>query len=289
MTNKDMLLRFSFEDAGVRGELVNLDASWQRILSGCDYPDIVRNQLGHAMAAVVMLSATVKFNGSLILQAQGEGPLHTLVAQATHLRTIRGLAHWKGDVEGGGLTDVFGHGRLALTINSEGADPYQGIVALEGGTLAEALESYFSQSEQLSARFWMTADGSRASGLCIQMLPSHHGETEDWDRISVLADAVTEEGIMALESEELLYRLFKEERVRLFDPEPVVFRCGCTHRKTERALVALGRSELEAVLRERDVIDVDCEFCSRHYRFDRVDVAQLLAGDVMVRASGVRH
>lgn len=287
--NRDNLHRFVFEDVGVRGELVQLDASWQAVLAGHDYPAAVRSQLGQALAATVLVSATIKFKGVLILQAQGEGPLQTLVAQATHQHAIRGLARWDGKVPSGSLAEIYGPGRLALTIQTEGSDPYQGIVSLEGANLAEALQTYFSRSEQLHTRLWLAADDQRAVGLFLQELPSQPGYEADWERITLLASTVTAREMLSLPAIELLYRLFHEEQVRLFESEPVSFRCGCSRGRIEDTLVALGRKEMETILKEQGAIEVDCEFCNRHYSFDRVDVEHLLIRQLRTPAPPMQH
>ena len=278
MSDGDGLYRFVFENAGVRGELVHLDASWQAMLKGRDYPDPVRDQFGQAMAAAALLSGTIKFEGSLILQAQGPGPLTTLVAQATNERSLRGLARWNDEVPADApLPDVFGDGRVVITVSPDKGERYQGIVPLKGDKLEDALGVYFEQSEQLQTRLWLAADGGRAAGLLIQVLPSESGHEEDWNRIGTLAETVTRQELLQLPADQLLYRLFNEEQVRLFDPEPLSFRCGCSQERISDSLRALGRSELEDILSEQGVIEVDCEFCNRHYRFDPVDVEQLLS------------
>lgn len=287
--NRDNLHRFIFEDVGVRGELVQLDASWQAVLACHDYPATVRSQLGQALAATVLLSATIKFEGSFILQAQGEGPLQTLVTQATHHRAIRGLARWDGKVPSGSLAEIYGSGHLALTIQTEGRDPYQGIVSLVGANLAETLQTYFSHSEQLHTRLWLAADDQRAVGLFLQELPSQPGYEVDWERITLLASTVTAREMLSLPAVELLYRLFHEEQVRLFESEPVSFRCGCSRERIENTLTALGREEIDTVLEEQDAVEIDCEFCNRHYSFDRVDIEQLFAGQVRMLVPPTRH
>lgn len=288
MSENDSLRRFIFENIGVRGELVRLDASWQAVLARHPYPPVVAQELGQALTAVVLLSATIKFEGSLILQAQGQGPLHTLVAQATHRRTIRGLARWRDEVPEGTLPDIFGPGRLVLTLQNEGAEPYQGIVSLEGNTLAEAIQNYFSQSEQLATRLWLAADGERAAGLFLQELPAQHGERADWDRIALLANTITRDELLHLPGEALLFRLFHEEQVRLYEPEPVAFRCGCSRERIATMLRDLGREELEAILSEQGKIEVNCEFCNHLYPFDPVDIHALLA-DSTLNAPSSRH
>lgn len=281
----DTIQRFLFEHGGVRGELVQLEASWRAVLERHPYPANVRRQLGEALAAVMLLSTTIKFEGTLILQVQGSGPLQTLVAQATHRRTLRGLARWREDSEvpEGTLAEVFGEGRLVLTVQSEGAEPYQGVVALEGPVLAAALEAYFARSEQLPTRLWLAADGTRAAGLFLQQLP--RGESSQWPHLVTLADTVREQELLRLPPREVLRRLFHEETVRVFEPEAVRFACGCSRSRIERALVLLGREDLRDLLEERGAVEAHCEFCNRLWRLDRVDVEQLFAEGFRVDGS----
>lgn len=277
MASEDSLQRFLFEEVGVRGELVRLTHSWQAVLGRHSYPETVRDQLGEAMAAVLLLSATIKFSGSLILQIQGDGPLSTLVTQATDLRTVRGLAHWRNDVPRGPLAAVFGEGRLLLTIQNEAAEPYQGVVPLSGAHLSDALESYFNHSEQLATRLWLAADGVAAAGLLLQEIPSHQRQTCAWHRIAMLASAISSAQLLQSAGPSLLCQLFRSELVRLFEPEPVTFRCGCTRDRIERVLAALGRMEIDEILSTQQHIDVQCEFCNRLYQFDAVDAGALFA------------
>lgn len=289
MSEFDSFQRFLFEDLGIRGELVRLDASWQAVLERHPYPPAVSSQLGQALAAVLLLSATIKFKGSLILQAQGHGPLNTLVAQATHQRTIRGLAHWRGEVTGETLSDIYGPGHLVLTVQNEDSEPYQGIVALEGDDLAGAIETYFSRSEQLATRLWLAADEQRAAGLLIQELPAKQRDRDDWTRVEYLADTVTEGELLNLPSQELLYRLFNEESVRLFDSEPISFRCGCSRERIESVLLTLGNHEVESILEQEDSVEVGCEFCNRRYHFDRVDIGGLFTNEIRLPSSLTRQ
>ena len=277
MVHQDKFQRFLFEGLGVRGEVVSLDQSWQSILATRDYPDTVKTQLGQGLAAVVLLTGTIKFDGSLILQVQSQGPLTALVAQATHNKSIRGLARWADQVPSGTLSDVYGEGRLILTIESEGNDPYQGIVVLNGVNLADALQCYFFESEQLRTGIWLAANEHRAVGLLIQEMPSQFRQDDDWNRVNLLSETVTDQELLEFSGETLLYRLFNEEQVRMFEADPVVFRCRCSSQHIENTLVALGRAEIDSILRERGVIDVDCEFCNRHYCFDSVDMGRVFA------------
>lgn len=289
MIEQDVLRRFLFEELGVRGEWVRLGDSWQAARKHQQGPFSVMRQLGQALAAVTMLSATIKFKGSMILQAQGDGDLRTLVAQCTHDKKIRGLVRSADMVAGGSLEQMFGHGRLVLTIEPDNADPYQGIVPLQGAGLGNALETYFTQSEQLRTRLWLFANDTQAVGLLLQELPAQQNYRADWDHIEMLANTVTEQELMALDCEQMLHRLFHEERVRMFDAEPVEFKCTCSRKRLERTLLALGRAELESILKERDVIEVGCEFCGAQYRFDKVDVEGILSRESITNESETRH
>ena len=274
MSLQDCTHRFFFEDIGVRGQWVKLSKSWQAAKKHQHCPDALQPQLGQALSAAVLLASTIKFDGSLILQAQGTGQIRTLVAQATHKRQIRGLIRCNTDIVNNSK-DLFDEGRLVLTINAENSQPYQGIVPLQGNNLATAIENYFTQSEQLNTRLWLTADESQAAGLLVQQLPSLN-DSDDWDRVTLLAGTLTDQELLQLDCEKLLFRLFHEEKVRLFDSEPVEFACSCSRTKIENTLRLLGRNELESILEERGNIEVNCEFCNKHYEFDKIDIENLL-------------
>jgi molecular chaperone Hsp33 len=276
----DVLRRFLFEDLGVRGLWVRLSSSWQTAQQHQKTSADVQLQLGQALTAVVLLSSTIKFKGSLILQVQGDGSIRTLVAQATHDRKIRGLVRGASDIKTDSLKSIFGEGRLVITVSSVTANPYQGVVPLVGKNLATALESYFLQSEQLNTRLWLFADSTRTTGILLQELPSELRQKADWEHIEMLANTITEQEVQDLDCEEVLYRLFNQEKIRLYDAENVEFSCSCSRLKIENTLRILGREELESVLNERSQIEVNCEFCNKHYRFDQVDVEQLLRTDL---------
>jgi molecular chaperone Hsp33 len=289
MSDNDSLHRFVFESLGVRGEVVYLDAAWRAVQEIHDYPPVVACQLGHAMAAVALLSATIKLDGSLILQVHGDGPLHTLVAQATSRRTLRGLARWRGPVASADLGGVVGAGRVVMTADAPGRERYQGIVGLEGRNLAEGLEHYFARSEQLPTRLWLGADQQRAAGMLLQRLPAAAASAEDWERIQALAGTLSEGELLELPLESLLYRLFNEEKVRLFEPEPLAFRCTCSRERIEATLRAMGREEADSLIAEEGEIVADCEFCNRRYHFDAVDVATLFRDTVNAGSPAVTH
>ncbi len=277
----DTLHRFLFERLGVRGELVCLDAAYQAVLSRHPYPGPVQRPLGEALACVLLLTATLKFEGKLTLQAQGSGPIRTLVVQGTHEGTVRGLARWHGEVPHGDLARQFGAGHLALTLEPLRGERYQGIVPLEGAGVGAAIEAYFGHSEQLPTRLWLAVDGARAVGLMLQRLPGTVEDADGWNRTIMLADTVQDRELLTLPVQHLLRRLFHEEDLRLFEPDPVAFRCGCSRGRIAETLRALGREEIDAIVREQGDVAVTCEFCNRDYRFDAVDATALFSGTVV--------
>jgi len=274
----DHLHRFLFNDSNVRGELVRLDESWQALRERQDYPPAVRDLLGQAAAATALLAATIKFDGSLILQTQGDGPLRLLVVECSGGRAVRGLARWNGEVEGLSFAELLGDGRLIMTIDPGGsAERYQGIVSIEGDSLAECLRHYFDRSEQLPTRLWLAVDDQCAAGLLIQETPATalSPDRDTWNRIATLADTISSEELLRLQAHDLLHRLFNEETVTVFEPQQWRFECRCSRERVTAVLEGLGREELDSILREEGSIKVDCEYCSAVYRFDAVDVEQL--------------
>ncbi|MGB4499000.1 MAG: Hsp33 family molecular chaperone HslO [Methylococcaceae bacterium] len=276
MPEQDCLRRFLFEEHGIRGVWVKLTDSWQAAKQHQNQPEIAVNQLGQALACVSMLSTTVKFDGTMILQAQSNGAISTLVAQATNQRKIRGVVRCTETISNDSLTELFGEGRLVLTIEVGNGKPYQGIVALQGENLAESLQMYFEQSEQLKTRLWLFADEKNAAGLLIQELPAFENQENDWDTIEALANTVTAQEMFDLDCHELLHRLFHEEDVRLFQSEKIEFECSCSRERIEKTLRAMGKVELDLILEETAVIEVTCEFCGESHRFNEKDVETLI-------------
>ena len=291
MQEKDVLRRFLFDKLAIRGEWINLTDSWQAAKQHHQYPEVVMQQLGEALAAATLLSATIKFEGNLILQAQGDGALKSLVAQSTNEREIRGWARCEDSLIGNDLHSLIGNGRMVLTIEPKTGEPYQGIVPLTGERLENALETYFAQSEQLKTRLWLFANEHQAAGLLIQELPAQqNSETqEDWMRIEALANTISKEELLSLPCEEVLHRLFNEEQLRLFTAEPVSFKCRCSVQKVENTLLSLGRTAMDEIIQEQDKITVDCEFCGKQYQFDKVDLARVFSGEVAQTHSTTQH
>lgn len=282
MSKRDTSQRFLFDKSAIRGQWSLLDQSYQTVLAKHDYPLEVQALLGELMAAAVLLSATLKFEGLLSIQARGTGPVTLLSVESTHERQVRAIARWQSDTTGKDFKALLAGAVLAITITPTKGERYQGIVPLTGATLAECLEFYFAQSEQLKTRIWLCQGNNRAGGLLLQVLPYNSANPvapeqlqEDWQRISALASTLTAEEMLTLDSETLLTRLFHEEDVTLFPAEPVEFRCTCSRERTAAALVQLGQEELDSIIAEQGVVDITCQFCNQQYIFDRVDVAML--------------
>ncbi len=288
--NTDHVQRFVFEGLPVRGELVHLDAAWRAISDRQDYPEPVRQLLGETMVATLLLSSTLKYKGSLIIQLTGEGPVTMLVMECTSERTMRGLAHWAGDVTRGSLQAITGNGKLIITIDSsEGMKRYQSIVALEGGSITEVLENYLSQSEQIDTRLWIATNSEIAAGMLLQKLPGGCNDSDIWDRAVHIGETVEEDELLSLSTLDLLHRLYHEEDIRLFDAEPVSFRCKCSRERVRSMLRALGSEEVNDILSKEGKVAVRCEFCNQYFEFDRVDATLLFVSELNPDLPPTKH
>jgi len=306
MHDRDNLHRFMFEHFPIRGQLVHVDAAWRALIEQREYPPAIRDMLGQAVAASLLLASTIKFKGVLSLQLQGDGPVHLMLVQCTEGLGVRGLARYREDSKYGAdqanLGALFGSGNLTVTLETESAaQRYQGIVPITGERLADALQLYFENSEQLPTRLWLHADADGASGMLLQELPAesatalsagaadvattdvavgtraeHAAALEDaWRRVQIIGDTLTSEELRTLADQEILHRLFNEDDVRLYEAAPVYFRCRCSRERVAGMLQGLGEQEIRSVIAERGEVEVRCDFCNRAYAFDAVDAAQL--------------
>lgn len=280
----DQSLRFLFEEADIRGESVQLDAAYREILEIHQYAPGVGRLLGEFLAAAVLLSSNLKFEGKLILQVRSEGQVPLLMAECDHQLQIRGIARGAEQATATSNEQLLANGQLAITIDPAGGERYQGIVPLHGDSLAHSLDAYFEHSEQLKTRIWLAADGQRAGGLLLQQLPAQltgddDEREEQWQHACSLAATVSDQELCTLESQPLLYRLYHEDPVRLFTPAAVRFHCSCSAQRTRNALTTLNPADIEELLEELGSITLDCEFCQQQYRFDRSDLTGVLGSD----------
>lgn len=275
----DTIRRFLFEHAPVRGEIVHLDRTWHEVLKRHDYPPAVRALLGEMMAAAALLTATLKFGGSLIMQIQGNGPVRLLVVECTHDHRMRATAKWSGVPAGGDLAALVGDGKFAITLDNAQGAPYQGVVAIEGTSIATALEHYMLRSEQIETRLWLAANELRAAGFLLQKLPAPADEPgETWQHATLIAQSLTRAELLAHDAAELLGKLYAGDDIRVFKPRPVGFHCTCSRDRVKSMLSMLGRAEVESILAERGQVEVNCEFCNQRYSFDGNEAAALFAG-----------
>lgn len=304
MHDRDCLHRFLFEHYPIRGHLVHLDASWRALLEHREYPDGIRDTLGEAVAASVLLAATLKFDGTLSLQLQGQGPMHLMLAQCSSDLGVRAVARYRESVNERDLSALSGEGNLCVTLENEDlTQRYQGVVPLIGSRLEQCLQGYFENSEQLPTRLWLHANQSGVSGMLLQRLPVSSGakggapasdqpseaEIDDaWRRVQLLGDTLRPEELQTLSDRTILRRLFAEEDVRLFEPAPVFFRCRCSHDRVTGMLRSLGADEIRSIVAERGNVEVQCDFCNRAYVFDAVDAEALLA-NVPTEGTDARH
>jgi molecular chaperone Hsp33 len=306
----DTLQKFLFENASVRGELIELSETWQQVQARKDYPAPVRTLLGEMLAAAALLSANLKFNGMIVMQMHGDGPVRLLVVECDSELQLRATAKLAPDAvidDGATLTqlvNVHGNGRFAITLDPKdklpGQQPYQGIVPLDGDSVAVVIENYMLRSEQLDTRLWLAADRNVSRGLLLQKLPKEGGtgapladDAETWNHTVTLASTLRREELLSTDISTLMHRLFWQETIRLFEPVHPGFRCSCTREKVGNMLKMLGQREVESALAELGELAIDCDFCGQHYAFDKVDCTQLFAtentSDATLPASGIRH
>lgn len=293
----DFSQRFLFDDSDIRGELVVLHESYQHVLAKHAYPQPVAQLLGELLAAAALLVDTLKFDGLLVLQARSAGAVPLLMVECSSAGDLRAIARYHAEQIGAdaGLPELMPEGVLAMTIDPQNGQRYQGIVALDGASLADCLSSYFASSEQLPTRFWLCADGQRARGLLLQQLPADRlkdpQEREaSWQHVATLAGTLQTEELLGLDNQTLLHRLYHEEPLRLFEPRALQFRCSCSRERSANALVSLGQADAELLLREHaGSVVIDCQFCNQRYAFDAADVAQLFAGGGSEAPSDTRH
>ena len=306
----DNLQKFLFEGAPVRGELVELSSTWQQVLSRRAYPEPVQTLLGQMLAAAALLSANLKFDGVIVMQIHGDGPVKLLVVECDAGLQMRATAKLVDDAvisQDADLTQLVnrqGHGRFVITLDPKdklpGQQAYQGIVPLDGDSVATVIENYMMRSEQLDTRLWLAADARVSRGLLLQKLPNHGGtevpagdELETWDRSILLASTLKTGELLATDIATLLRRLFWEETIRVFEPGHPSFHCSCNREKVGNMLKMLGKPEIDEAIAELGKLEINCDFCGQHYEFDKVDCTQLFAVEAPVEAllppSAQRH
>ncbi|WP_421132873.1 Hsp33 family molecular chaperone HslO [Alteromonas sp. A079] len=291
MSAFDQLHRFIFTQANVRGELVRLDESLRSIVHSYEYPKQIQRLLSEMAAATSLLTATLKFEGEIALQIQSKGPVSYAVINATHDQTLRGVARWDDSLPS--LPETFSElltdAVLVMTITPDEGERYQGVVALEKPTLAECLEEYFTQSEQLATRVHLMTDlanpdNAKAAGVLLQVLPTDASATDvsqatEFEHISTLTETLSEEEMFTLSVNDILFRLYHQEDVELYPAQPVSFACTCSKERSAEALRHVAKEELMTIIEEDGAIKMNCQYCHTEYAFDSIDVEAIHSGN----------
>jgi len=280
MAQHDQLHRYLFEQFAVRGELVTVSEPWKQILENHNYPQPVKKVLGELLVATSLLTATLKFAGDITVQLQGDGPMNMAVINGNNQQQMRGVARVQGDVpEGADLKTLVGNGFLVITITPDEGERYQGVVGLEGDTLAECLEDYFLRSEQLPTRLFIRTgevEGQLAAGgMLLQVLPAQNAQGNDFEHLATLTETIKTEELFTLPANEVLWRLYHEEEVTLYDPQDVEFKCTCSRERCAGALRTLPDEEIDSIMAEDGEIDMNCDYCGSHYVFNAMDIAEI--------------
>ncbi|MND73068.1 33 kDa chaperonin [compost metagenome] len=280
MAQHDQLHRYLFEQFAVRGELVTVSETWKQILENHNYPQPVKRVLGELLVATSLLTATLKFAGDITVQLQGDGPMNMAVINGNNQQQMRGVARVQGDVpEGADLKTLVGNGFLVITITPDEGERYQGVVGLEGDTLAECLEDYFLRSEQLPTRLFIRTgevEGQLAAGgMLLQVLPAQNAQGNDFEHLATLTETIKTEELFTLPANEVLWRLYHEEEVTLYDPQDVEFKCTCSRERCAGALRTLPDEEIDSIMAEDGEIDMNCDYCGSHYVFNAMDIAEI--------------
>ncbi|MDF2785092.1 MAG: hslO [Pantoea eucrina] len=278
MSVQDQLHRYLFENVAVRGELVNVSHTWHEIVRNHDYAEPVKTLLGELLVATSLLTATLKFDGDITVQLQGDGPLTLAVINGNNRQELRGVARVKEDAEiasGSTLKEMVGNGYLVITITPEKGERYQGVVGLEADTLAGCLEDYFMRSEQLPTRLFIRTNEQGAAGILLQVLPAQDTSQDDFNHLAMLTETVKAEELITLPANDVLWRLYHQEEATVYDPLPVIFKCTCSRQRCGEVLKTLPESEVDEILAEDGKIDMHCDYCGTHYVYDAVDIAAI--------------
>ena len=276
---KDDSYRFLFENADIRGETVILDNVLKDLLATHEYGPGVQKLLGEFAAATVVISNNLKFDGKVVLQGRGDGPISLIMVECSSDGHIRGIARGALDAPEGSLRTHLAEGVLTLTIEPEIGQRYQGIIAIQRDELADVLSDYFAQSEQLATKFWLSTRAGASAGLMLQQLPkqsvtSEEARLDQWQTLCALADTMTPDELLDTETDRLLFRLFNEWDVKRFKPKRIRFSCNCSRDRSLNAIRLLPDHEITELFEEQQTVTMNCEMCGESYHFTRNDVDQ---------------
>jgi len=276
--NTDNIQRFIFENENIRGEIIHLETTYQTIISQRSYPPIVQYLLGEALVSALLLASSIKFEGSLSLQFQGGAALSMLLVQVDHNLNVRAMAKCDEGFDDKTYATAFLNGQMVITLQpDQQTKAYQSIVPLISTAMSENLANYFTQSEQIATRVWLASNGQKAAGMLLQLMPGESTLEREhfWEYALAMGETVTEAELLELDNVTLLHRLYHETEIRIFEPRTTQFQCRCSAERMKDALTILGKIEVESMLKEKETIEISCEFCNQQYTFDAIDVAML--------------
>ena len=283
----DSITPFGFESLPVRGALIHLSRSWRRMLRDHDYDALITETLGHAAAATGLIAQSLKFDGAITLQIQGNGVLRMLVMQCTSELDLRGMASAESGKVARDFGDLVRKAHCAVTVDS-GERPYQGIVDIDDTSLAASLEHYFARSVQVPSHVALVANENVAGGVLLQQVPGEPMDEDDWNRLHFLVGTLNFRDFDSDTGIQLIGKLFAEDDVRVYRSRTVNFRCRCSRHKVEDVLKMIGEEEAREALAERGGIEVVCEYCGRRRNFDAVDVSRLFVDNVILGPDSVQ-
>lgn len=278
MKETDSLQRFLFEHANIRGEIAHLKECYQTIMQQRPYPPMVKNLLGEALVSCLLLAGSIKFEGEISLQFQGDKRLSLLLVQCDHQLNVRAFAAYEEGLDIKDYAEAFLQGKMVLTINQYNkTQAYQSIVPLQSTSMSENLTHYFAQSEQVASKVWLAVGDDMAAGMLLQLMPGQDSIQREqfWEYAVHLGQTVSEQELLNLDNATLLHRLYHETELRLFDSRSVRFRCRCSEEKMKEVLKILGEEEAKQLLQEKGTIDISCDFCNKQYSYDPIDITML--------------
>jgi molecular chaperone Hsp33 len=278
MKESDTLQHFIFEHANIRGEFVHIKQTFQTIMSQRNYPSMVKNLLGEAIVSCLLLASSLKFKGSLNLQFQGDERLPLLLVQCDHELNIRAFAQFAEHPDVIDYATAFLQGKMVININQNNqTKAYQSMVPIQTTSMSENLMTYFAQSEQIATRVWLAVNDDMAAGMLLQLMPGQDTVQREhfWAYAVQLGQTVSEQELLTLDNQTLIYRLYNETEIRIFDSRSTRFRCRCNQEKMKQVITILGEEEAKELIQEHGNVTISCDFCNQKYNFDPIDVAML--------------
>lgn len=278
MTQLDSLQKFVFEEANVRGEIVRITDTYQTILNQHPYPKAVKKLLGEAIVSCILLTGSIKFEGEITLQFHGDERLSLLIVQCTNKLITRAYAKYQDKFTDEDYNSAFLNGKMVLTINQyKQTQAYQSVVPINSISMSENLMEYFAQSEQISTKVWLATGETCAAGILLQLMPDENSAEKEqfWEYAVHIGQTITTDELLNLDNETILYRLYHEAKVRLFETQAITFGCKCNPEKMKQVLTILGKEDLEKLIKEKGKVDINCDFCNNKYSFDAIDITML--------------